>query len=63
MTPLRKQMILTMQMHGFSPRTHSSYLATVTSLARYFGCSPETVSTSPVFVPVLAWECTCASCW
>ena len=46
MTPLRKKMILAMQMRGFSPRTHSSYLATVTSLARYFSCSPETLSTN-----------------
>ena len=45
MTPLPTQMILAMQMRGFSPRTHGSYLAAVTSLASYFGCSPEILNT------------------
>ena len=35
MTLLRKAMILAMQMRGFSPRTHVSYLAGVTGLANY----------------------------
>ena len=35
MTPLRSHMIKAMQMRGFSPRTHRSYLAAVTDLARY----------------------------
>lgn len=41
MTPLREQMIKAMQMHGFSPRTHESYLAAVTALARYYHRSPD----------------------
>jgi integrase/recombinase XerD len=40
MTPLRSQMITAMQMRGFSPRTHASYLAAVTDLARYTARSP-----------------------
>jgi integrase len=43
MTPLRSQMIKSMQMHGFSPRTHESYLAAVTDLARYHGRAPQTL--------------------
>jgi len=46
MTPLREKMILAMQMRGFSPRTHSSYLAGVTGLAKHFGCSPEIINTT-----------------
>ncbi len=41
MTPLREQMIKAMQVHGFSPRTHESYLAAVTALARYYHRSPD----------------------
>ncbi|MEA3273937.1 MAG: site-specific integrase [Pseudomonadota bacterium] len=44
MTPLRAQMIKAMQMHGFSPRTHESYLAAVTALARHYRRSPDTLS-------------------
>lgn len=40
MTPLRAAMIRAMQVRGFSPRTHESYLAAVTGLARYFHRSP-----------------------
>lgn len=43
MTPLREQMIQAMQMHGFSPRTHESYLAAVTDLARFTRRSPDTL--------------------
>ncbi len=43
MTPLRQAMITAMQMHGFSPRTHESYLAAVADLARYYGRSPDTL--------------------
>jgi len=35
MAPLRQQMITAMQIHGFSPRTHESYLAAVRDLAAY----------------------------
>ena len=46
MTPLRTKMIRAMQMRGFSPRTHTSYLAAVASLARFFGRSPETLEST-----------------
>ncbi len=44
MTPLRERMIRAMHMHGFSPRTHESYLAAVTGLARFSRRSPDTLS-------------------
>jgi site-specific recombinase XerD len=37
-------MIKAMQMRGFSPRTHQSYLAAVTDLARYTHQSPDQLS-------------------
>ena len=40
MTPLRQQMIDAMRQRGFSPRTHESYLAAVSGLARYHRRSP-----------------------
>jgi integrase len=44
MTPLRQRMITAMQMHGYSPRTHESYLAAVRGLAKYTRRSPERLS-------------------
>ena len=44
MTPLRAKMIEAMQVRGFSPRTHTSYLAAVTDLARYYRRSPDTLN-------------------
>jgi integrase/recombinase XerD len=44
MTPLRAEMIKVMQMHGFSPRTHQSYLGAVKDLARYHQRSPDTLA-------------------
>ena len=44
MTPLREQMIKAMQMHGFSERTHQSYLAAVTDVARHYRRSPDTLA-------------------
>ena len=41
MTPLRAKMIKAMQVRGFSARTHESYLAAVTDLARYVHRSPD----------------------
>ncbi len=38
---LRTKMIEAMQLRGFSPRTHSSYLYTVQALARYYHRSPD----------------------
>ncbi len=48
MTPLRQAMIAAMQMHGFSPRTHESYLNAVTDLARYYHRSPDTLDNQDV---------------
>ena len=44
MTPLRERMIKAMRVHGYSPRTHESYLAAVTGLARFTRRSPDTLS-------------------
>ncbi len=41
MTPLRQKMIEAMRVRGFSPRTHKSYLAAVSELARYYQRSPD----------------------
>ncbi len=48
MTPLRQAMIDAMQLRGFSPCTHRSYLAAVTDLARYCKRSPEQVSVEEI---------------
>jgi len=48
MTPLRQAMITAMQMQGFSPRTHESYLAAVTDLARYTHRAPDTLDNRDV---------------
>jgi integrase len=44
MTPLRQRMIAAMQMRGFSPRTHDSYLAAVRDLAKFTRRSPDTLN-------------------
>jgi hypothetical protein len=44
MTPLRQQMIAAMRQRGFADRTHQSYLAAVSRLARYYGRSPAELS-------------------
>ncbi len=41
MTPLRQKMMDAMQVRGFSVRTHESYLAAVSDLARYFHRPPD----------------------
>jgi len=43
MTTLRQRMITAMQMHGFSPRTHASYLGAVRGLAKYTHRAPDTL--------------------
>ena len=48
MTPLRQRMIAAMQMRGFSPRTHASYLSAVRDLARYTRRSPDALSGADV---------------
>jgi len=44
MTPPRQRMITAMQMHGYSPRTHQSYLAAVRGLAKHTHRSPDSLS-------------------
>jgi hypothetical protein len=44
MTPLHQQMIDAMRQHGFSVRTHQSYLYAVNDLARHYRRSPEQLS-------------------
>ncbi|MDN5850874.1 MAG: phage integrase N-terminal SAM-like domain-containing protein, partial [Nitrococcus sp.] len=44
MTPLRQQMIEAMRVRGFSARTHQTYLAAVTDLARHYHRSPDALS-------------------
>ena len=44
MTSLRQRMITAMQMHGFSPRTHASYLGAVRGLAKYTHRAPDTLA-------------------
>jgi integrase/recombinase XerD len=46
MTPLRQRMIAAMQMRGFSPRTHESYLDAVRDLAKWTRRSPDTLERS-----------------
>lgn len=48
MTPLRKQMIEAMQLRGFSPRTHKSYLYAVEKLAGHYHRSPDRLSPAQV---------------
>ncbi len=43
MKPLRQRMIAAMQMRGFSPRTHESYLDAVRDLAKFTRRSPDTL--------------------
>jgi integrase/recombinase XerD len=43
MTPLRQRMIVAMQVRGFSPRTHESYLSAVRDLAKFARRSPDTL--------------------
>jgi len=43
MTALRQRMIAAMQMHGFSARTHESYLTAVRGLAKYTQRPPDTL--------------------
>ncbi len=44
MTPLRQRTSAAMQMRGFSPRTHESYLAAVRDLAKFTRRSPDTLA-------------------
>ena len=44
MTPLRKKMVEAMHMRGFAVRTHETYLAVVSDLARFHRRCPSTLS-------------------
>lgn len=44
MTKLRQRMIQDMQLHGFAPKTQSSYVNAVKNLANYYGRSPDLLS-------------------
>jgi len=48
MTQLRKQMIEAMQLRGFSPHTHESYLSAVTGLAGYYKRPPDRLSVEQI---------------
>lgn len=48
MTPLRQKMVDAMLMHGYSPRTQSSYIGAVRDLTRYHRCSPDQLSLADV---------------
>jgi integrase/recombinase XerD len=48
MTPLRQRTIKAMQMRGFSPRTHDSYLGAVRGLAKYTRRAPDALSGADV---------------
>jgi site-specific recombinase XerD len=48
MTPLRAKMIEAMQVRGFSPRTHESYLDAVKGLAGYYHRSPDALNIEEV---------------
>ncbi|AQZ93419.1 tyrosine-type recombinase/integrase [Halopseudomonas phragmitis] len=58
MTPLRQKMITAMQVRGFSPRTHQSYLYAVQKLARHYRQSPDQLSLEQVsaYLEYLACE-------
>ena len=53
MSPLRQRMIDAMLVRGFSPRTHKSYLAAVTDLARHYHRSPDRVSLEEIQAYIL----------
>ena len=48
MSPLRKKMVEAMRQRGFSPRTHESYIAAVSELARYHRRSPDALGVAEV---------------
>lgn len=48
MTMLRQQMIRAMRQRGLSPRTHESYLYSVTALSRYWRMSPDRITADQV---------------
>lgn len=47
-SPLRQRMLDAMQMRGYSPRTHSSYIQAVIDLSRYYHRPPDAISADEV---------------
>lgn len=47
-SPLRQRMLDAMQMRGYSPRTHDSYIHAVRDLSRHYQRSPDTISADEV---------------
>ena len=48
MTPLRQRMSEDMEIRNLSPNTQLSYLQQVSSFAKYFHCSPETLGPAEI---------------
>ena len=48
MTELRRRMIQSMTVRGFSPRTHKSYLTAVRGLAKHYRRPPDQLSAEEV---------------
>ena len=48
MTPLRKRMIRELELQRKAPDTVSSYVKDVEELARYYGRSPDKISTEEI---------------
>lgn len=48
MTTLRQQMIDAMQQRGFSARTHKTYLAAVSALAKYYHTPPDQIEVDQI---------------
>lgn len=44
MTPLRRRMLDALVLHGKARRTQQAYISAVAQLARYYRCSPDTLS-------------------
>ena len=47
-SPLRQRMLDAMQMRGYSPRTHDSYVQAVLDLSHYYHRSPDKISADEV---------------
>lgn len=48
MTPLRQQLIAALSLKRYSLKTHEAYIGAVTSLARYYGRSPDRIDNQEV---------------
>lgn len=48
MTPLRRRMLDALVLHGKAARTQEAYISAVAQLARYYGRSPDTLSSAQI---------------